>query len=79
VAAVSAPSGRSLLGRVAGVASARARVKGRSSRLAAFIGENVLTVAAMAAADTGLWHLGPVAGWLSVGVSLLIIDFKLQA
>jgi hypothetical protein len=78
LAAATAPSGRSLLGAVASFAASRARAKGRSSRLAALISENLLTVAAMAAADTGLWQLGPVAGWLSVAASLLIIDFKLQ-
>lgn len=78
MAAATAPSGRSLLGKIAGLASSRARAKGRQSRVAAFIGEHLLTVAAMGAADTGMWHLGPLAGWLSVGASLLVIDFKLQ-
>lgn len=78
MAAVTAPSGRSLLGKFAASASSRARARGQRSRLASFIGEHVMTVAAMAAADTGMWHLGPLAGWLSVAVSLLVIDFKLQ-
>ena len=72
------PAGRSLLGKIAVSAQLRARARGKSSRVAAFVGEHVMTVAAMAAVDTGMWHLGPVAGWVSVAVSLLIIDFKLQ-
>lgn len=37
-----------------------------------------MTFAAMAAIDTGMFHLGIAAGWVSVGVSLLLADFKIQ-
>ena len=80
MAAVTAGSGRrSLIGMALGAVQARARAKNRSSRLAAFVQDNVLTVAGMAAVDVGMFHLGIVAGWVAVGVSLLLIDFKLQA
>jgi cyanate permease len=80
VAAVTAgTSRRSLIGMALGAVQARARAKGRSSRLAAFVQDNVLTVAGMGAVDVGMFHLGSVQGWVAVGVSLLLIDFKLQA
>lgn len=80
VAAVTVPSGRrSLLGMALGVFQARAKAKGRTSRVAAAVQEHVMTFAAMAAIDVGMFHLGPVAGWVAVGVSLLLLDFKIQA
>jgi hypothetical protein len=78
VAAVTAPPGRSLLGRIAAAASARARAKGRQSRLAAFIGENVLTVAALSAGVADGFIHGTGWGLGSLMAALLIIDFKLQ-
>lgn len=57
---------------------ARARAKGRTSRLAVFVGENVLTVCGMAAVDLGLFHVGITQGLVAVGVSLLVLDFKIQ-
>lgn len=44
----------------------------------AALGQNVMTFAGLAAVDVGMFHLGAVAGWVSVGVSLLLADFKLQ-
>lgn len=78
MAAVTAPSGRSLLGKIAGLAGQRAAGKRRTSRVAAFIGEHALTMVALGFADTGMWHLGPVAGWIATAVSVLVADFKLQ-
>lgn len=79
MAAVTAPSGRSLLGKIASAAASRAAARGRiSSRAAAFITEHALTMVALGFADTGMWHLGPVAGWIATGVSVLIADFKFQ-
>jgi len=70
---------RSLLGAVIGVLHARSRRRsGRPSRLAAAVQEHVLTFAALTAVTVGMFHLGFVAGWVSVGVSLLIADFKIQ-
>jgi len=37
-----------------------------------------MSFAGMAAVDVGMFHLGVVAGWVAVGVSLLLADFKIQ-
>lgn len=70
---------RSLLGAALGAVAARSRARaGRVSRVAAALGQNVMTFAGLAAVDVGMFHLGTVAGWVSVGVSLLLADFKIQ-
>jgi hypothetical protein len=63
---------------VLSAAQARARVRGRRSRLAAAVSEHAMTFAALAAVDVGMWHLGSVAGWVSLGVSIALADFKIQ-
>jgi hypothetical protein len=81
VAVATAPGARrsrSLLGMLVAMFQARARRKGQVSRVAALIQDHVLTVAAMAAVDVGMFHLDLVAGWCAVGVSLLIVDLKLN-
>lgn len=77
MAAVPVPR-RSLLGTALNAAQARARAKGATSRVAEVVRENVLTFAGLAAVDVGMFHLSLVAGWVSVGVSILLADFKLQ-
>ena len=79
MAAVSAPDGRSLLGKLARVAGERAAVRRqRPSRAAAFISDHLLTAAALGAgvADAFLhsrgWGLG------SLVPALLILDFKIR-
>jgi hypothetical protein len=70
---------RSLIGMAVTALHARARSRGqRGSRLAAAVTEHAMTFAAMAAIDTGMFRLGFVAGWVAVGVSLLLADFKIQ-
>lgn len=80
MAAVTAPGARrSLLGSALAAVSARSKSRtGRPSRLAAAVQQHVMTFAAMTAIDVGMFHLGVVAGWVSVGVSLLLVDFKVQ-
>lgn len=79
MAAVTAPGARrSLVGAVLSAAAARSRARGRVPRLAAAVRENVMTFAGLAAIDTGMFHLGPVAGWAAVGVSVLLADFRIQ-
>ena len=79
MAAVTVPGGRrSLLGMVLGAVQSRAGAKGRRSRLAAAVQDHAMTFAAMAAVDVGMFHLGFVAGWVAVGVSLFLADFKIQ-
>ena len=71
--------GRSLLGSVIGAMHQRSRAtRGRPSRLAAAVSEHAMSFAGMAAVDVGMFHLGLVAGWVAVGVSLLLADFKIQ-
>lgn len=70
---------RSLIGSAVGALQERSRVRtGQRSRFAAALGQNVMTFAGLAAVDVGMFHLGTVAGWVSVGVSLLLADFKIQ-
>jgi hypothetical protein len=70
---------RSLIGLAVTALHARARSRGRrGSRLAAAVSEHAMTFAGLAAVDTGMFHLGLVAGWVSVGVSMLLADFKIQ-
>lgn len=79
MAAVTAPGARrSLIGTVLGAAAARARAKGRTSRLAAAVQDHAMTFAGLAAIDVGMFHLGTVTGWVAVGVSVLLADFKIQ-
>jgi hypothetical protein len=79
VAAVTAPGARrSLIGAVLSAASGRARAKGRVPRLAAAVQENVMTFAALAAADFGAFHISHGWGWAAIGVSVLLADFKIQ-
>jgi hypothetical protein len=69
---------RSLLGKLGSAVAARARAKGKPSRLAAALSvarEHVMTAAALASADLGAFHWGPGVGFLVVGVSLLALDF----
>jgi hypothetical protein len=76
---VSVPgSRRSLIGMALGAVQARAAAKGRRSRLAAAVSEHAMTFAALAAVDVGMFHLGFVAGWVSLGVSIALADFKIQ-
>jgi hypothetical protein len=78
LAAVPVPSRRSLLGAVLGGLQARAKARNTTSRLAAAVQQHAMTFAGLAAVDVGMFHIGPVAGWVSVGVSILLADFKIQ-
>jgi hypothetical protein len=79
VAAVTVPSGGSLLGKAG--AAFRARRKTRQGQVTAVLAkarEHVLTVAALAAADLGAFHWGAGVGWLVTGASLLALDFAVR-
>lgn len=83
MAALSAPgarrSRRSLIGLLADDLRALARKRGKgASRLAVAISDHAMTFAGMAAVDVGMFHLGPVAGWCAVGVSIVLADHKIQ-
>lgn len=82
MAAVSAPrelTGRSLLGKVALALRARAARRGEgNSKAAAFIADHSGTMTALGLIDTGLWHVNPVAGWIGLGVSVLVAELKIR-
>jgi hypothetical protein len=79
LAAVPLGARRSLLGQVLGALHGRSKARtGRPSRLAAAVQAHAMTFAALAAVDVGMFHLGVTAGWVSVGVSLFLADFKIQ-
>lgn len=79
MAAVTAPGARrSLIGMVLGAVQGRARAKGRTSRLVAAVQDHLMTFAGLAAVDVAMFHLGFAQGWVAVGVSLFLADFKIQ-
>ena len=69
---------RSFAGKLGSALAARARGKGKPSKLAAAFAvarQHIVTAAALASVDVGAFHAGPVAGWVVTGVSLLALDF----
>ena len=60
-------------------AGAKRRAPGRAGgKLAAFAAiarQHVVTAAALASMDLGVWHYGAGPGWIATGVSLLVLDF----
>lgn len=78
MAAISAPSGRSLLGKIAVSLQSRAKRTGRPSKAAAFIADHTGTMTALGFAVTAMWHLGPFWGWLGTGVAVLVAEFKVR-
>ena len=72
-------TGRSLLGKVALALQARARRRaGQPSKLALAIQDHSGTITALGLIDTGLWHTGSVAGWIGLGVSVLVAELKIR-
>lgn len=79
MAAVTAPGRRSLIGAALGVLTARARAKGRSSRVAHAVADNFLTVVALGAGVVDAFAQGGMALGLAILVpALLILDFKIR-
>lgn len=78
MAAVTAPSGRSLLGKIAVSAQARARAKGGASKVAAFLADHTGTLSALGFADTACWHWGTAAGLIGTAVAILVAEFKVR-
>lgn len=69
---------RSLLGKLGSAVAARARARGKPSRLAAVFSvarEHVVTAAALASGDVGMFHWGITPGCIALMVSLLALDF----
>jgi hypothetical protein len=76
------PGRRSLIGKLGSAVAARARAKGKPSKLAAAFTvarQHVVTVAALASVDVGAFHGCQVAGWVVTGVSLLALDFAVTS
>lgn len=87
MAAVTVPSGHSLLGKASDALAARRTARGRRpSALAAFAArarEHVVTAAALASVDLGAFqvhvpHLGSAPGWAALCMSLLALDFAVR-
>ncbi len=79
MAAVAAPSGRSLIGKVAAALQARSRrAAGRPSRAAAFLADHTGTLAALGFADTACWHFGAAAGLFGTAACILVAEFKVR-
>lgn len=79
MAATTAPSGRSLLGKVAVSLQARAAVKRqRPSKAAAFLADHTGTMAALGFADAACWHWGTTAGLIGTAVAILVAEFKMR-
>ena len=77
------PGGRrSLLGKVTSAAGARkAGRTGRPGRLAAAAAvarQHVVTFAALASVDFGVFRASSVAGWIVTGACLLVLDFAVR-
>jgi hypothetical protein len=69
---------RSLIGKLGSALAARANGKGKPSWLAARLTaarEHMVTVAAFASGDVGMFHWGITPGCIALMVSLLALDF----
>lgn len=78
MAAVTAPSGRSLIGKLAGTFAARAARSRKPSKVAAFIADHTGTLAALGFADAACWHWGTGAGLIGTAVVILVAEFKVR-
>ena len=79
MAAVTAPTGRSLVGKVALTLAARSRARsGRPSKAAAFLAEHTGTLAALGFADTAAWHAGTTWGLVATAACVLVAEFKVR-
>lgn len=78
MAAVSAPSGRSLLGKVALALAAKAAARRKPSRVAGLVAEHTGTLAALGFADAACWHWGTAAGLIGTAACVLVAEFKVR-
>jgi hypothetical protein len=79
MAASAVPSGRSLIGKVALVLSARSKARsGRPSKAAAFLADHTGTITALGFADTAAWHAGTTWGLVATAVCVLVAEFKVR-
>lgn len=79
MAAVTAPTGRSLIGKVALALAARSKArKDRPSKTAAFLAEHTGTMAMLGFADAAAWHTGTMWGLLATAACIAIGEFKVR-
>lgn len=78
MAVVTAPSGRSLIGKLTSVLASRAARSRKPSRAAAFLADHTGTLAALGFADTACWHWGTGAGLIGSAVCILVAEFKVR-
>lgn len=78
MAAVTAPGGRSLLGKVASALRERAAARKKPSRVAAFIADHTGTLSALGFADTACWHWSVTAGLIGTAICILVAEFKVR-
>lgn len=78
MAAVSAPSGRSLIGKVAAAIDSRAGAARTPRRAMAFARDHVGTLAALGFADAAGWHAGTIWGLLASAGAILVAEFKVR-
>jgi hypothetical protein len=79
MAAVTVPSGRSLIGKLALTFAARSRARsGRPSKAAAFIADHTGTFAALGFADAAAWHTGTTWGLIATAACVLVAEFKVR-
>ncbi len=77
--AVPAPSGRSLLGKLASALQARSQARTRKpSKAAAFLADHTGTLTALGFADTACWHWGTTPGLIGTAVVILVAEFKIR-
>lgn len=79
MAAITAPTGRSLVGKVALALAARSRARnGRPSKAAAFLAEHTGTLAALGFGDAAAWHAGTTWGLVATAACVLVAEFKVR-
>ena len=79
MAAVTAPTGRSLIGKVALAFAARSRARnGRPSKAAAFLADHTGTISALGFADAAAWHAGTTWGLIATAACIVLAEFKVR-
>ena len=79
MAAVTAPTGKSLIGKVALALAARSRARnGRPSKATAFLVEHTGTISALGFADAAAWHAGTTWGLVATAACIVLAEFKVR-
>lgn len=78
MAAVSAPTGRSLIGKLAAAVDSRAGAARHPRRAMAFARDHAGTLAALGFADAAGWHAGTIWGLLATAGAVVVAEFKIR-